>query len=436
MHFIRHLLQHIDVAMKRSLSDAREQVVILGAMAMIAFPLFYWIWSESYPQPYESAFLRGLGGFLGLGLMLSPYWPVRLKPYLHWYCFFSILYALPFFFAFSFLMNEATVVAAMSLMCSIFLLVLLVDIPTMVVLLCIGWGGALCAYMIFAPRIYFGEEHMEMLLVSLFVIVVGSTVNYKTALIQQQRLDGMAAVAGMIAHELRTPLLGIRSGAQAFERYQNTLFEGFKQAVLHNLVAIAPRELRRIEQLSAVHPRIIHEIDYANTIIDMLLIKAGREKALENCLLDPCSMQECLDNAMERYPFKNDDERELVHYQGDFRFIGSPLLMQHVLFNLLKNALYAIASAQKGDIHIWTDEEPTANLLYFKDTGKGMSELQVSQLFQHFYTTTFMGTGLGLSFCKLVMERFGGGIECMAREGSYTLFTLRFPKCAAEYPVL
>jgi signal transduction histidine kinase len=57
-----------------------------------------------------------------------------------------------------------------------------------------------------------------------------------------------------------------------------------------------------------------------------------------------------------------------------------------------------------------------------------MSSRQLANLFDHFYTTTFMGTGIGLSFCKLVMERFGGDIFCESEEGAYTRFTLLFPK--------
>ena len=55
-----------------------------------------------------------------------------------------------------------------------------------------------------------------------------------------------------------------------------------------------------------------------------------------------------------------------------------------------------------------------------------MSLVQLSRLFEHFYTTTFMGTGIGLSFCKLVMNRFGGDIRCEAQEGVYTKFILSF----------
>ena len=412
--------------MQRSLSNATHQLVAVGAIALFGFPLFYWIWTKWFPQPYETIWLRLIGSLLGLGLMLTPYWPVKCKCYLPWYWFLTILYTLSFFFAFSFLMNKASVISAMSLLCSGFLLVLLVDLLSLSILIILGWGLALVCYYFVSPQIYFGEEHIEMTIILLFVIIAGSTLNYKTAMLQQQRLAGMAAAAGMIAHELRTPLLGIKSGAKAMARYSPQLFQAYSLAKEQGLLNSSLRDARLL-QLEGVSERIISEIDYANTIIDMLLVKAGRENSLQNCRLEQCSMADCLAEAMARYPFKSARERALVSWEGDFVFTGSKLLMQHVLFNLLKNALYMIATAQKGAIQIWTESDDKVNRLHFKDSAKGMPAQQLSRLFNHFYTTTFMGTGIGLSFCKLVMNRFSGDIRCDAKEGDFTQFSLSFP---------
>ena len=426
MKSIKKIVNDLDQSMQRSLSNSAHQLVAVGAIAFFGFPLFFWIWTVWFPQPYDNLWLRLLGSLLGLGLMLTPYWPAWSRPYMPWYWFLTILYALSFFFAYSFLMNQASVISAMSLLCSVFLLVLLVDFLSLSILLILGWGLAFLGYYLTSSQIYFGEEHIEMGVILFFIIIAGSTVNYKTAMLQQQRMAGMAAAAGMIAHELRTPLLGIKSGAQVLATYSPLLFAAYKLANEQGILSSPIRE-NRLRQLEGVSERIVSEIDYANTIIDMLLIKAGREHSLQNCTLEPCSMAECLQAAISRYPFQSASARAVVSWQGDFQFIGSKLLMQHVLFNLLKNALYAIATAQRGDITIWTECQAKYNYLYVQDTAKGMSASQLSRLFEHFYTTTFKGTGIGLSFCKLVMNRFGGDICCEAQEGAYTKFILSFP---------
>lgn len=425
MKLIKKIGRYLNESMQRSLSNSIHQLVSVGAVAFFGFLLFYWIWSVWFPEPYENLWLRLTGSFLGLGLMLAPYWPAAAKPYMPWYWFFTILYALPFFFAYYFLMNQASVISAMSLLCSVFFLVLLVDLLSLSILLILGWGLAFFCYWLLSPHIYFGDEVIKLSLVVLFVVIAGSTFNYKTAMLQQQRMAGMAAVAGMIAHELRTPLLGIKSGAQALAIYSPVLFAAYHLAKKQGILSSSIRE-NRLRQLEGVSERIMSEIDYANTIIDMLLIKAGREHSLQDCVLEPCSMADCLSEAIARYPFQSASIRKLVKWQGDFQFIGSKLLMQHVLFNLIKNALYAIATAGHGSISIWTDSDARGHYLYIEDTAKGMSERQLSRLFEHFYTTTFMGTGIGLSFCKLVMHRFGGDIFCDSEEGVYTKFTLTF----------
>ena len=426
MKTIKKIVNYLDESMQRSLSSSAHQLVAVGAIAFVGFPLFYWVWSVWFPQPYENLWLRIVGSLLGLGLMLTPYWPASSKPYMPWYWFLAIFYALPFFFAYSFLMNFASVISAMSLLCSVFLLVLLVDLFSLCILLILGWGLALLCYYLTSSQIYFGIEHIEIGVVILFVVIAGSTLNYKTAMLQQQRLAGMAAAAGMMAHELRTPLLGIKCGAQALATFSPLLFTAYHFAKEQGILSVPLRE-NRVRQLEGISDRIICEIDYANTMIDMFLIKAGRENSLQNCMLELCSMADCLAEAIVRYPFASAKVRDLVRWQGDFQFIGSKLLMQHILFNLLKNALYAIATAQRGDITIWTEQKGKYNYLYILDTAQGMSQQQLSRLFEHFYTTTFMGTGIGLSFCKLVMNRFGGDIRCEAEEGVYAKFILSFP---------
>lgn len=421
---LKKILDFLGRFMQNSLANAEHEVVAVGIIAFLGFPLFYWIWAYWFPQPYENLALRLIGSLLGLGLLLTPYWPGRLKPFMPWYWFITILYILPFFFAYLFLMNHASVIAAMSMLCSIFFLVLLVDLPTLSILLILGWGSALLCHHWASPVVYYSEELLEMFLVIVFVIV--ATVNYKTGMLQQQRLAGMAAAAGMIAHELRTPLLGIKSGAAAMAQYSPQLFLAYDKACENGLIE-RPIRGGRLQQLFGIHERIISEIDYANTMIDMLLMKAGRENSLQNCQLETCSMAICIQEAIQRYPFKSAVERGLVSWEGDFNFLGSPVLMQHIFFNLLKNALYAIARAQKGEIKIWTEVTALRNKLYFKDTASGISPQALAQLFNHFYTTTYMGTGIGLSFCKLVMNRFNGDICCESEEGVYTLFILTFP---------
>jgi two-component system CAI-1 autoinducer sensor kinase/phosphatase CqsS len=142
-------------------------------------------------------------------------------------------------------------------------------------------------------------------------------------------------------------------------------------------------------------------------------------------------MSECIDVALQRYPFST-EERILVSWQQDqdFSFQGVELLTVHVLFNLLKNALRHIAQADKGHITIHLETSATSNRLIFRDTGGGIVPEALAHIFMRFYTSSndsALGAGIGLAFCRDVMTAFGGTIHCNSTHGEYCEFVLTFP---------
>ena len=90
--------------------------------------------------------------------------------------------------------------------------------------------------------------------------------------------------------------------------------------------------------------------------------------------------------------------------------------LSDVFINLLKNA-YKHGGANVK-IKIWTK----GSYLYFKDYGRGIPKESLPHIFDRFYTQNKTGTGIGLAFCKMVMEDLGGHIECKSKYGEYTKF--------------
>ena len=68
------------------------------------------------------------------------------------------------------------------------------------------------------------------------------------------------------------------------------------------------------------------------------------------------------------------------------------------------------------------------NIFKIKNTAGGLPNHEIENLFEAFKTNTTSETGVGLAFCKLTMQRFGGDITCHGVEGEYLEFDLRFPK--------
>jgi two-component system CAI-1 autoinducer sensor kinase/phosphatase CqsS len=185
-----------------------------------------------------------------------------------------------------------------------------------------------------------------------------------------------------------------------------------------------------LDSLKGVLERIDAEARHSNAIIDMMLVNA-RTTGTKRQALQPCSISACVETALHRYPF-SDEERALVSWVkgDDFVFRGIELLMVHVLFNLIKNSLRHIARAGKGEITIRIEAAGLRRLIV-RDSGGGIPPEILPHIFQRFYTSTgddsVLGAGIGLAFCRDVMESFGGTITCSTVYGEFSQFELTFP---------
>ncbi len=252
----------------------------------------------------------------------------------------------------------------------------------------------------------------------------------KKRLVEDEKLKAIKSIGASIAHELRTPLASIHSGIAGAKTYLPRLIEGYALAKNNNLPVTYIRP-DHYDILSHVLNEIEGEIRCAHTIIDMLLLKVNLNTQQSHYAEH--SIKHCVEEALTRYSFNTIEQKKLVccNIIHDFKFHGEKLLIEHIIFNLLKNALYFISEMRKGKIFIWTECTSKSSILYFKDTAKGMSPYVHANIFKKFFTNTRNGTGLGLSFCKTVMQKLGGEIICNTQEGEYTEFAFHFPRPSA-----
>lgn len=251
----------------------------------------------------------------------------------------------------------------------------------------------------------------------------------------ENRLEGMLLLSSSIAHELRTPLASIRAGVYGLIDLLPRFFDAYRQAKAHGL-DIKPISEKVLGFAQDSLERIDASAKQAHQSMDMILTSISTDKSNLH-KNDLCSMKRCVTLALSEYSFQP-GKAFLVHFKEikEFNFYGSEILIKHILFNLLRNGLYFIEKAGKGEIFIWTTQEENFNTLHFKDTGLGIPEKTLPKIFDLFFTEgAHRGTGVGLSFCKMVMESLGGKIECHSQLNEYTEFVLFFPilKSAESY---
>jgi signal transduction histidine kinase len=413
----------------RNVEYFQRRLSAFAIFAFVMFPLYYVVWHKLFPQSYENLGLRLLGSALFVPLIFSKHWPDSFKRYLPYYWYFVLLYALPFFFTFMLLKNNVNEVWINSSLVAIFVMIFLLDWITLIAHCLLGTGLAILAFTLTVDTSLPPFERYDFLAIFLFAIVIGAISNYDSERIRIEQERAMLATAGSIAHELRTPLLSIRAGASGIANYLPTLLHAYQLARQHQLPVTTMRSAH-LNALEGVVERIDHEANHANAIIDMLLINV-REYGNTHQPLVPCSISQCVDMALARYPF-SEQERDLVtwHHDEDFSFLGVELLAVHVLFNLMKNALRHIAQADKGHITIHLETSSVWNRLVFRDTGGGIPPEALAHIFMRFYSSSSnseLGAGIGLAFCRDVMDTFGGTIHCNSTHGEYCEFVLTFP---------
>ncbi len=222
-------------------------------------------------------------------------------------------------------------------------------------------------------------------------------------LVQAERLAAVGRLAASVAHELRTPLMVMRSGLYFLDRL---VTEGHFDS---------PETFRRYIQ------KIDTEIDRQSKIInDLLFFSRNRPRRLASVDL----------NALVKESFMRVTMPESVRVEEDLNTSLPPILadgdqIQQVLINLITNAVQAMP--QGGTLTLRTAMEEHFAVVQVQDTGVGITEEQMSQLFKPFYTTREQGIGLGLAVSQSIVEGHRGTISVESTPGQGTTFTVRLP---------
>jgi len=156
-------------------------------------------------------------------------------------------------------------------MVAIFLMILLLDWITLIIHFGLGTAFAVLAFVLTSDVSLASLQHYEYLAIALFAVLIGAISNYDSERIRIEQERAMLLTAGSIAHELRTPLLSIRAGATGVANYLPTLLQTYQLARQHELPVTNIRTVH-LQALEGVIDRIDNEAQYANAIIDMLLV--------------------------------------------------------------------------------------------------------------------------------------------------------------------
>lgn len=387
------------------LEESMQFLTPFGILITVLCPILFILFYDT-----EELWLDGGMWVLSIILLLYKHTQWLNKKCLPVYWLGFLIITFPFNFSYGLLCQPDQTTYALGVMFMLMVIIIVVaDIWMILLILLIGTYMALAAYSGSVIHLKLPGAIEKFLALYIVGVIFGVVLAYKKGNDRRNKLEAIYSLAGSISHEINTPLAIIKDNADQLNR-----------EIPHD-----KKPWRDSLEL------ISQECILVRDIIRIILNNSQKFKDLKKHYR-ATPIYAIIDRTLTNYPYRYHDTFEksqiVWHRQQDFDFYGMDLLMEHVILNLLKNAIRSLVHARKGQIIIWNEQDKKYNYLFFKDTGMGMTPRTKKKLFKSFFTTDSQGTGLGLYFCKNTIKSFGGNITCESELGQYTTFIIKLPK--------
>jgi signal transduction histidine kinase len=249
---------------------------------------------------------------------------------------------------------------------------------------------------------YRGNGEIQLLISQINGLIDGIR-SYEKRERDNEKLAAIGRMSSHIAHDMRSPM----SVLSAYVKMKDDLSEEDAQ----ELKGAAERSVAKLARMAD------ELVDYA---------KADRVAKSKCKLSDLCGavVEETADEARkERVPVECKCAKTAIANLDGYR-------IERVLVNLVKNAI----QASSGRVVLNADTAEDGELvLTVSDNGKGIPDDDLPHIFDSFFTKGKKGgTGLGLAYCKQVVEAHGGTIGVESEIGKGTTFTIRIPGCVVR----
>jgi signal transduction histidine kinase len=115
--------------------------------------------------------------------------------------------------------------------------------------------------------------------------------------------------------------------------------------------------------------------------------------------------------------------------KGNFETIqADERMLKQAILNLLRNAAEAIPTKQKHRfVTVSARKDKEFAVLEIEDTGKGIAEEDLANIFVPFFTTKAKGHGIGLALAHRVISQHNGVLTASNSKNSGAIFTVKLP---------
>jgi len=227
----------------------------------------------------------------------------------------------------------------------------------------------------------------------------------------RERLSTLGRLSAVIAHEVRNPLMIIKSS-----------------------LATLRRAAGNSESIHEPAADIEHEVSRLSHLVDGVLDYARAPRLQYGPVATADLAKEALEAALVNAPGIRGELR--VEHAPE-EIVTDAERLRGVLVNILVNARDAVLEKRTAS-HEGESGEPDVILrvrseragvlrIEVEDRGAGLTPEQAARLFDPYFTTKRTGTGLGLAIARNVIEALGGTITALSREGKGTSMRIEIP---------
>ncbi len=257
-------------------------------------------------------------------------------------------------------------------------------------------------------------------------------------LVQTEKLAALGTLAAGIAHEINNPMAFVSSNVQALKRYCGAYIELCKtlQSAIDSLPETVSESLQAVGKKRGVDyvlndtELIFSEVESGLVRVQDIVANLKSFARMKPGERDHADINDGIRSALK---ILGNELKYKCHVQTTLQELPSIYCnlneVSQVFLNIIHNAAQAIE--KEGDIVISSRYINDQNLIQvvIQDTGKGMDETTMSQIFDPFYTNKPLGqgTGLGLSVSHGIIEALGGNIKVTSQKKKGTTFFVNLP---------
>ena len=317
------------------LDYAETNLVVIGLVGLVGFPLYFLIWNYWFPQAYENICFRLFCSTLYTPWLFYDRFFYKYKSFFSVYFLVSIFICVPFFFSFMLLKNEFSVVWATSYMAALSLLIIVVYdwllVSSMIIL---GFFLAYILIVITDGSISFTYFQLEYIPSYLFVLVACALASHRHKIDRQLRIKLKQSLAGSIAHEMRNPLAQIHGSLQ--------------------LVQLQTPDLNSNGYIKDAYRVIENGLQVIDITMDAI-----KDKPIDRERFTLLSARDVVLESVADFAYVEAEHANRISVNcGDFKMIANPVMVKYVLYNLIKNALWYVKALPDAAIVISVTGHP------------------------------------------------------------------------------